>query len=339
VDRHEMEKKARRQRDMHDQRAALGTPWCPRRPFGFVPIYHKDTGKITTLAHEESEAHLVRAAYAEVLSGVGTSTIVKEWNAAEVPTTAGGKWTEPTLRRLLLNPRNAGHRTHDGVITKEDAWTPIVTAEIFDGVNAIITMKSRGKQRARRYLLSGIATCSLCGAGMESSVIKKNAAATAVRTYKCSGCTRVSRKAQLLDDYVVEALLKRLARPDAEALLIDTAKDANADKRAALKAVNAEMEELEQDRRDPDLQMTRTEYKTSRMALLARRDAIEVSIQEVTAAPLLLPLVRSANLKQDWDAYGIDRQRLVMKLLVTCVVKPVGRGVRWNSDAVEVAIR
>lgn len=69
------------------------------RPYGF------ETDGVT---HVPSETAEIQAAAPRLLNGDRTLTIVKEWNARGLTTTAGGPWTHGTFKAMMLRPRYAG---------------------------------------------------------------------------------------------------------------------------------------------------------------------------------------------------------------------------------------
>lgn len=168
VARGEIERKAARQRRRYQQDAERGVRHWSARPFG----YELDG----SLRHEEADA--IRRAFHDTLNGKTRAEIAREWNAQGLRGPKDGKlFTAPGVRAQLLSPRNAGLRTHrapggnkhkDGrapeVISKGD-WEPIVSEEIWRGVHAMLSSVAplRTGGREVQSLLSGLATCGVCG--------------------------------------------------------------------------------------------------------------------------------------------------------------------------------
>ena len=96
VARKESEDRSRRVRRKHLELAELGRP----------------AGQLGWGVGSEDERELVREAAGRVLDGDGLMTIARDWNTRDVPGASGGRWTAPTLRRVLLSSRIAGLREH-----------------------------------------------------------------------------------------------------------------------------------------------------------------------------------------------------------------------------------
>ncbi|MGY1914433.1 recombinase family protein [Blastococcus sp. SYSU DS0973] len=158
----EVERKAARQRLANQQRAAQGKPWSSGwRPFG----YELDGTVIPR------EADLIRKAADDVLTGASLRSVVGEWKALGVSTPRSSKgvdgWTHNGLRKILLNPRNAGLATYKGEVIGQGGWEPIIAPETHALLVAKLTDPSRLTRRESRgrkasNLLTGIAHCAVC---------------------------------------------------------------------------------------------------------------------------------------------------------------------------------
>jgi site-specific DNA recombinase len=203
--------------------AKLGRlPGGGSRPFGYsyVPAV-RDNGKITaypTLAIIPEERELVCAAARAVLEqGASLTGIAREWNAAEVPTPAGGLWYTSQIRRLLTSPRIAGLREHHGEIVAEGTWPALVDRETFDRLVARIEGRALKQGRPHKYLLSGILRCGVCKqpmSGAHHKATKVKAAATEYRCLPVPGpkrCGKISIAAGSVDDLVAEEIAQRFA--------------------------------------------------------------------------------------------------------------------------------
>lgn len=220
---YEMEQKSDRQKAMHRQRARDGRNWWTHRPFGFVKADAGTDGSGAEL--HPVEAPLIREAYEKALAGVPLYSIQKEWNAAGIKTSRGYEWRDARLRELLLNPRNAGQRAHNGKIIGDADWPAIVPVDLYNAVVQLITNPARniaGPSRARKALLVGIAKCGNCGAKINSGTT-----ASGVAIYRCKGCFKIGRSQQPIDDHVLKNLHWRLTETDISSLLL--ADNANID--------------------------------------------------------------------------------------------------------------
>jgi site-specific DNA recombinase len=182
-----------------------------------------------------------------LLSGHSLSAIVRDLNDGGVPTVSqwmatqtrkgdrpsivGKPWSVTSVRTLLTKPRLAGLLTYRGEVVCPGRWDPVLDRQTFGLVQAALSQRSRGNRAAsntRKYLLSGIATCGACGAGLQSSA-HFGGEVDPYRRYRCPASSRNGaghsghggRNMRALDDYVIECLfvvldLHRLHDPDVE---------------------------------------------------------------------------------------------------------------------------
>ncbi|MEH3135296.1 MAG: recombinase family protein [Mycolicibacterium neoaurum] len=236
---HEMEQKSDRQKAMHRQRAKDGRNWWTHRPFGFIKPDSATDGSGATL--HPVEAPLILEAYQKALAGVSLYSIMKEWNAAGVKTSRGYQWRDARLRDLLLNPRNAGLRDHNGEIVGEGDWPAIVSPEVFYAVKAVLTDPARntaGPSRARKALLVGIAQCGKCGAKMKSAATR-----TGVAIYQCKECFGIGRTQAPLDEAICALIVYRLSQDDGLELVTESSRGDMSELRAELTALNERRKE------------------------------------------------------------------------------------------------
>src|SRR5262249_50065053 len=190
-------------------------PYGAARAFGYTRDHHLDP--ITAPA--------VREAYANVLAGHTLYGIAKAWNAAGFTSARGKEWSHPSVRAVLLNPRNAGVISLGGeVLTDENGepikakWPAIVDRDVFDAVRALLTDPARtiARRPGRKYLMSGLAVCGKCGETLGSSLPSKRGQQP---RYHCKRCHGVARKIETVDDYVLRIVAERLSRDDAAEVL------------------------------------------------------------------------------------------------------------------------
>ncbi|MFL5793608.1 MAG: recombinase family protein, partial [Actinomycetota bacterium] len=164
------------------------------------------------------EAALVRDAARRVLDeGASLTGIAHEWNAAEVPTPAGGKWYTSQVRRLLTSPRIAGLREHRGEVVAEGIWPALVDRETFDRLVAGIEGRALKQGRPHKYLLTGVLRCGFCQQPMSGAHHKATSRKAAATEYRClpvpgpKRCGKISVAAQAVDDLVAEQIAQRFA--------------------------------------------------------------------------------------------------------------------------------
>lgn len=160
----------------HLELAQRGVPVGGTRPFGW------EDDKATL---HPAEAAAIRTAVDDLLEGrTDFSKVARRWTEQGFETTKGNPWQRRTARLVLLSPRVAGFRLHQGEVVRDAAgervvglWEPIITPDEHDRLIAIYGKPNLGTGRngrsgqpyrpgGRKYLLSGLARCGECGAKM-----------------------------------------------------------------------------------------------------------------------------------------------------------------------------
>lgn len=256
----EVRKMQRRMRRSHRARAEQGVPSGGPRPFGWNPDRR-------TL--DKREADLVRQAAKDFLAGRSLHSIVREWQESEVKTSLGNDWTTQSLKLALRNPRMCGMRELNGELVRDadgnpikGQWATILTVEEWSAIRAVfdsrkgyfigrdmkIVKPHQPDYRDHTYLLSGILRCgrkrpdgTLCNTPLRANR-KKDAGH---HTYTClskamGGCGGVSRRGDLVDEYVSEAVLAKLE----ERALIASAEQSTWGREEELEGVKSRLDEL-----------------------------------------------------------------------------------------------
>jgi len=216
-------KTSMRQLRKKESMASKGLPAGGRRAFGYTAGY---------LAQHEDEAPIVRELADRFLAGESLSSLAKWLTAEGIPTPQGGKWTGPNLRGMLKGPHLAGLRTHRTRADREAGrpgkvypavWAPhaILTRETHDAIVDTLNNPARrpkGSGNARRWLLTGIATCATCGAPCLVKI-----SGSGHKGYACRTGRHVFRSAELVERTVEAIVVERLSRMDASGLFVDDA--------------------------------------------------------------------------------------------------------------------
>ncbi len=333
VARSEVERKSARQRSSNDQRAASGLPSGGRRAFGY------ERGGVVV---DEVEAAEVRKAASSLLAGGSLRGIVADMNARGIPTTAWrpplvlSKWHPTELRRLLSNPRYAGLRVHRDEVVGPGAWPAILDEDTYRAVVAVLTDPRRHKAGPpRRYLLSGLATCSVCG-GRVFGVTEKHKTAS---LYRCESRAHVSRQVDDVDALVVKVMLRTLSEPDVVGLLTDPrSTDEAQELRGEEQGLRARLDGLAESFAAGEIDRAQLRAGTER--LRARLELVSNALAEFARTPVLTDLLTSGDVEQTWAGMDLDRQRAVIDALVTIKLHPPGRGARtFDPRTVEIAWR
>jgi hypothetical protein len=150
---------------------------------------------------------------------------------------------------MLLSARISGRREYHGDITAEDAWPAIITPDQSDQLRALLTRperRSNGGKVARKYLLSGILRCQICGAGMVGRKHEGRPRYICAKVPGTDHCGRVAVYADRADAEVRDQILTTLDSPRL-ARLVKAATGGDPDAAAVtakLRAVEERREEL-----------------------------------------------------------------------------------------------
>ena len=298
--------KAVRQMAAARQRASAGTHWWSRRPFG----YNLD-GTVNVI-----EAVAVRQAYADVLAGASLSGIARRWNQANLLTPVGNPWEHRAVGLTLIKPRNAALRTYHGEIVGPAVWEPIIDEATWRIAEGILRAPARytGGQGRRMYLLTGVGLCGVCGATLRGGVN-----ASAMRIYKCSKHSHLSRNLNWVNRIVRAAVLARLNEPDVQAIMESDEPDF-APLRTKRDTIRRGLVELATAFAQRKISITQLTSATEQME--AELAVLETKMVHPDRAPLLGPLVSAEDHEAAWDALDIDRQRSVIGIFWTIVLMP-----------------
>ena len=148
----------------------------------------------------EDEAEVVRSIFSYYLyDGMGGSKIAQELNRKGIPTLKGRLWGQQTIIRMLRNEKyvgdltqwkvcctnyltkktetNRGNHPDMPLITIKNHHEPIVTREVWEGVQREIERRGKatreGRKHSNTYWHSGKVFCALCGKPYNIVGIKK----------------------------------------------------------------------------------------------------------------------------------------------------------------------
>ena len=288
-------------------RPTMGGP----RPFGFTE---------DRVTHHPAEAPVIRDLAARALAGESLTSMATWLQASGIQTVGGNPWRTQTLRQLLTNPRMWGMRVHQGQVIGAATWEPIIAPEQGERLRRLLLDPARRTNRtARRYLLTGMLRCGLCGAPLRS--MPKNG----VRRYGCAmgpdnpGCGRIFIYAEMLEEWVAAAVLHRL---DSEEMhqVISGAPDEEATRTLA-EAIQADAALLEElavtyaDRAIP-----KAEWLVARDRIVPRLEANRRAFARLTQRDAVADYIGHGDeLRAQWDGLNLSRQVAIVKAVLNQV--------------------
>lgn len=362
--RFEVQRKSERQKRANAHRRERLLPPGGRRAFGYTPLKPGASGDVPTrrdshgreypdYGHEpfEPEATAVRQGYAMLLAGASLRAIARAWNDAGLTTTVGHAFEAYSVRNVLANPRNAaliapprsaetaGQAAQRNLLLGDlprGSWEPLVSPETYAAARDLLgdSRRRANPGAAPRSLLSGIATCGVCGDGMKAGALK------GVGVYRCKGRAHLSRKRDDADHYITHVVLDRLARPDiAKAIL---SREASPD----VEKMRAELLEAKAGEKNV-LSLVGQGLTSMDSATATLRDIrekigrLDATLSEAGRVDVLAAFAADADaagadydarwnvVAEAWGALDIDRQRAIVRaLLPSIVMRSPGKGSR-----------
>jgi DNA invertase Pin-like site-specific DNA recombinase len=271
----------------------------------------------------EAEAEAIRWMAAEVLAGTSLRAIARKLNTEGTFTSQGRPWTPRAVAWLLRRPRNAGLSQHHGEPIGPARWPAILDSDTWRGVVAVLGDPARNTttSRARRWLLSGLALCGVCGEPVRSSVAVWGD--RRLPSYVCPA-NHVRRNATELDDYVEAVMVERLSGPDAAELLgADQTGDVAAlhAKDAGLRARLDELGRLFGDGLIDALQLA-----SGTAAIRTQREDITAALAAASRGSVLAGVADAPDVAEVWEGLDLSRRRAIVDVLVEVTILRAKRG-------------
>lgn len=336
VAQHESELKAERIQRKHEQMAHNGEDGGSGRPFGY-----EDDRKTV----RPDEAQMIREAARRVLAGESVRAVVRDWNAAGVPTVTGGhRWSVQVVRRLLASARISGRRSLRGTIVADAEWPAIISHEDSDSLRRLLLDPKRRRTPLgppRRYLMTGgLARCGLCGAALVA-----RPKGDGRRSYVCAsgpsfhGCGKIRILTDPADQEVVQMVLRHVAQGDLAHALAQQAAEIDHEAADEYDLVTAKLARV----REMYLadEIDDSEYGELRKGLVPRLEAAKRRLD--ASAKVTAPGLRDLPdpLDAAWPGLSVEVQRAVLDVLLEAVViHPAVKGRKaFDPNRVEVAWR
>jgi site-specific DNA recombinase len=310
----ESDSKRRRGRRKSLEIAQSGRPHA-----GGPRVFGYQADKVTP---EPREAEVYRQLAERALAGESLNSLAVWLDEEGVRTVGGNQWRTQVVRSMLINPRYWGVRVHQGRPLGPASWPGLISPELGEQLVARLTNPARRTNRtARRYLLSGMCRCNLCGTKMYSVPRFET------RRYLCrsgndfGGCGRMAIAAASLEVLIAEAVLYRLDTPELAAALAGTRGDPSAANalRTSIDADVAQLEELTQ--LYAQRAITAAEWIQARKAIEGRLTLNRRSLSRAEGFSALDGYVgNSGELRSQWASLNLDRQRAVVQTVLDHVI-------------------
>jgi site-specific DNA recombinase len=325
VSRQESELKGERRRRANKQRAVNGQ-WRADMPrqFGYT-----QRGELI-----EHEATAIRLAIHDVLAGRSLRSIAADLNERGIPTARGKRWTNLTLRRVLLRPVHAGLVTYQGEIVGRDGqWQAIISEDVHRGLVAYLSDPDRRTATAfeRRHIGSGVYECGVCGNKLYASFRGRRDRGM---VYVCKPHIHVGRVGEPLDELVSAVVLKYLSDTDIRARLTPREQFDTAVLHARRTALQSRLDELARMFAAADIDASQLRSGTADLRTqLAGVDSVLADAAATSPAVVLLD-GDPDELETRWDACAPDMKGKIVDELMTVTVLPTGgaKGVTVDAD-------
>jgi site-specific DNA recombinase len=353
IARFEGRRKAERMVRANKTRRETGVPTAGRVPYGYewikTPDRERDElGRAIAYAIDPGKAAFVRQAYQLLLAGETLGAICRTLNEAGSVTNGapnkgkpGVAWRPSTMRRMLLSPYYAAlippatskatgydQSAIERTDCTEGAWPEIVTPETWQSAQSILLQPARRSNKggvARKWLLSGLALCGVCGAP-----VRAGGGEAGIHSYRCPTMAHFMRRGEALDAYVEELVVAKLT--DLGSVGAVPSADETADlaelrrERASIVAASDGLLSLiESGRRTADQLVERLDRLDKQL------DEIDAKIAQAGKGAALSGLLGVDDVRAAWDALSLARKRAVVAEVLVFTIDTAGQGNRSQS--------
>ena len=289
----------------------------------------------------DAEAGVIRQAATDILDrdGISLKAIARELRERGVPTVTGAAWSAKTLREVLIKPAVAALVLKDGALVPAQ-WPAILDVDVWERLRDTLTDPSRRTNTSRanepRWLVSGFATCGVCGGPLRAGGGRDRAPA-----YIGNGCCHVRRTAVKVDEAVESAVLAVLDRDEyGELLKPPPRSDVDAPKlRAELARLRERRAVLV--RMFEDGELDAAELRASRRRLADRENAIELQLADSDQPDPLAEFRSGSPARQVWSVLPMARRRAIVQVLCESVVinRAGRRGAGFDENTIALTWR
>ena len=319
----------RQRRKAVQQRETGRPPSSGIRCFGYTKGY-------TAIVPEE--AALVREAVEGLFAGRSLNGVCSDWESRGVQTTQGNSWRTQVLKKFLTSSTISGQREFEGKLMP-GTWPALISPEETVRLRSLFPRQG-GRPAvgtARKYLLTGIVRCGLCG-----ERLKGNNRTDQSPRYVCRKdpgyrqCGKVSTLALPVEDLVLEMLIVALD----DGALADALSARGEQDDGILAAVRQDEQALEALANDFYVEqlVTREEFFAARAGLTKRLEANRQQLARREARGAIGAFVGAGvTLRDAWAKGTLDwRRAVVASLLDRVLIMPTKRKGRVPFDVERV---
>lgn len=344
----ESDNTSERVKDALTERAADGLLLGGGRLFGFEVLSEmREEDDDVDARQRPDEVELIREAAARLLAGEYLAHIAASFNerVPPIPTVRGGQWNGRNLGRMLGAARYGGHSTLNGEVVGRAAGDPVLDADTYAQVQAVLAGRRRGRRATGQWPLTGVLRCGHPDCWQKCRTMAGHTSSrNGARQYICArsngGCGRTVMavpveeivKARVLIDANDPELVAELSAEGAELA------DARAAAAAEVERLDGLLADLEARRANEQIRLHA--YEAAKRVLDKRITAAEAAL-EVLGAPATLGSGIGAILPAEYDAMTpAEVKLLIAGLHLEITVLPVGPGALRNRfDPRRVQIR
>lgn len=346
VARHESEHKGHRVARARLQKAEDGIWAGGIRPFGWGVPTGEVRKKTVTRPDEESgedvqvelevpvldmtkkvpeEAAAIEHGIDLILSGGSMKAYIRWLADKGITTTRGNPFGHIEARDMLMRARNAGISVYKGQEIGKGNWERVVDEARFRGIVAVLGDPTRRTSPGNtpKWFGSMIYKCGI--PGCTRTDICTLAGGANRQSYRCPTGHGGARRADKVDAYVVDLIIRRLSRPDATDLL-EPAPD----------GVDVGQLQLESEairRRLTDTasafgagQITLPEFTQASGVAQAQLEGVTKQLARAATKDPLVDLIGAKDVRAAWNGLELERRRAVLRSLLDVTILPARPG-------------
>lgn len=323
-------------------------------PYGYRREYSPGSGMLLKQLPDPETAPVVQGIVRDILAGQTLYAIAQRLNRDGVftpqqardgrrgVTVERGGWTSSMIRNLLKKRSLMGERTHRGVIVGQGTWDPIVSPADWKAVQTLLTGPGRASYHGGldvKWLLSGIATCGVCGGWMRPMLNRGR------MTYRCDGLTPTSPRGHVvrdqpnLDAWVTARVVGRLLRPDALDVFRPPARSAapRLAQEQELADVRARLAEYELSAGSPG-GVSAAAFARIEARLSARIAELEQALAPPVEVPREVVAMAGPDAETVWDGFSLAGKRRVVRAMCDIAVGPVAQRGRRGFEGSSIRL-